>query len=83
MAIAPAKYENLPPRAACRPVGKRPWALTLGGSRLSCSPLSHPMANTRSAAKSARQTIRRSLDNKRILTGIKTQTKKVRSALAS
>ena len=41
------------------------------------------MANTRSAAKSARQTIRRTLDNKRILTGIKTQTKKVRSALAA
>jgi small subunit ribosomal protein S20 len=41
------------------------------------------MANTRSAAKSARQTIRRTLDNKRILTGIKTQTKKVRTALAA
>jgi small subunit ribosomal protein S20 len=41
------------------------------------------MANTRSAAKSARQTIRRTLDNKRILTGIKTQTKKVRTAIAA
>jgi small subunit ribosomal protein S20 len=41
------------------------------------------MANTRSAAKSARQTIRRTLDNKRILTGIKTQTKKARTALAA
>jgi small subunit ribosomal protein S20 len=41
------------------------------------------MANTRSAAKSARQSIRRTLDNKRILTGIKTQTKKVRSAFAA
>ena len=41
------------------------------------------MANTRSAAKSARQTIRSTLDNKRILTGIKTQTKKVRTAIAA
>jgi small subunit ribosomal protein S20 len=41
------------------------------------------MANTRSAAKSARQTIRRTLGNKRVLTGLKTQTKKVRSAFAA
>jgi len=41
------------------------------------------MANTRSAAKSARQTVRRTLGNKRVLTGLKSQTKKVRSAFAA
>jgi len=41
------------------------------------------MANTRSAAKSARQTVRRTLENKRVLTGLKSQTRKVRSALAA
>jgi small subunit ribosomal protein S20 len=41
------------------------------------------MANTRSAAKSARQTVGRTLQNKRVLTGIKSQVKKVRSAFAA
>jgi len=41
------------------------------------------MANTRSAAKSARQTVRRTLKNKRVLTGLKSQVKKVRSAFAA
>jgi small subunit ribosomal protein S20 len=41
------------------------------------------MANTKSAAKSARQTVRRTLVNKRVLTGLKSQTKKVRSAFAA
>ena len=41
------------------------------------------MANTRSAAKSARQTVRRTLQNKRVLTGLKSQVKKVRSAFAA
>jgi small subunit ribosomal protein S20 len=41
------------------------------------------MANTRSAAKSARQTVRRTLNNKRVLTGLKSQVKKVRSAVAA
>ena len=41
------------------------------------------MANTRSAAKSARQTVGRTLQNKRVLTGIKSQVKKVRSAIAA
>ena len=41
------------------------------------------MANTRSAAKSARQTVRRTLNNKRVLTGRKSQVKKVRSAFAA
>ena len=41
------------------------------------------MANTRSAKKSARQTVRRTLKNKRVLTGLKSQVKKVRSALAA
>ena len=41
------------------------------------------MANTRSAAKSARQTVRRTLQNKSVLTSLKSQTKKVRSAFAA
>ncbi|HEX4083697.1 MAG TPA: 30S ribosomal protein S20 [Chthoniobacteraceae bacterium] len=41
------------------------------------------MANTRSAAKRARQTVRRTLTNKRALTGLKSQGKKVRSAFAA
>jgi ribosomal protein S20 len=41
------------------------------------------MANTPSAAKSARQTVRRTLQNKRVLTGLKSQVKKVRSAFAA
>jgi small subunit ribosomal protein S20 len=41
------------------------------------------MANTRSAKKSARQTVRRTLENKRVLTGLKSQTRKVRSAFAA
>ena len=41
------------------------------------------MANTRSAKKSARQTVRRTLKNKRVLTGLKSQVKKVRSAFTA
>jgi small subunit ribosomal protein S20 len=41
------------------------------------------MANTRSAAKSARQTVRRTLQNKRVLTGLKSHVKKVRAAFAA
>ena len=41
------------------------------------------MANTRSAAKRARQTARRTLVNSRSLTAVKTQLKKVRAALKS
>jgi small subunit ribosomal protein S20 len=41
------------------------------------------MANTRSAAKRARQTTRRTLANSRALTAVKTQLKKVRAALQS
>jgi small subunit ribosomal protein S20 len=41
------------------------------------------MANTRSAAKSARQSVRRTLQNKRVLTGLKSQAKRVRSAFAA
>lgn len=39
------------------------------------------MANTKSAAKRARQTVRRTLQNKRALTTIKTQLKKTHTAL--
>jgi small subunit ribosomal protein S20 len=41
------------------------------------------MANTRSAAKSARQTVRRTLQNKRVLTGLKSHVKKARAAFAA
>jgi small subunit ribosomal protein S20 len=41
------------------------------------------MANTKSAAKSARQSVRRTLQNKRVLTGLKSQGKKVRAALVA
>jgi small subunit ribosomal protein S20 len=41
------------------------------------------MANTRSAAKSARQTVRRTLENKRVLTGLKSHLKKARTAFAA
>jgi small subunit ribosomal protein S20 len=40
------------------------------------------MANTRSAAKRARQTGARSLQNKSVLTGIKSQQKKLSAAIA-
>lgn len=39
------------------------------------------MANTKSAAKRARQTERRTLANRRVLTAVKTQTKRVREAI--
>jgi small subunit ribosomal protein S20 len=39
------------------------------------------MANTKSAAKRARQTTRRTLANSRALTAVKTQLKKVRAAV--
>jgi small subunit ribosomal protein S20 len=41
------------------------------------------MANTRSAAKRARQTLRRTLRNKSILTGIRSQQKRLDAAIAS
>jgi small subunit ribosomal protein S20 len=41
------------------------------------------MANTRSAAKSARQTVSRTLQNKRVLTGLKSHVKKVRAAFTA
>jgi small subunit ribosomal protein S20 len=40
------------------------------------------MANTRSAGKRARQTGARTLENKTVLTGIKTQQKKLSSVMA-
>jgi small subunit ribosomal protein S20 len=40
------------------------------------------MANTRSAAKRSRQTGARTLENKSVLTGIKSQQKKLSTALA-
>jgi small subunit ribosomal protein S20 len=40
------------------------------------------MANTRSAAKRARQTAARTLQNKSVLTGIKSQQRKLTAALA-
>ena len=39
------------------------------------------MANTRSAAKRARQTLTRTLSNRRALTTVKTQTKAIREAI--
>ena len=41
------------------------------------------MANTKSAAKRARQTERRTLQNKRVATLLKTQLKKTRAALTA
>jgi small subunit ribosomal protein S20 len=41
------------------------------------------MANTRSAAKRARQTLTRTLQNKSVLTRIKSQQKRYQSALAA
>jgi small subunit ribosomal protein S20 len=41
------------------------------------------MANTKSAAKSARQSVKRTLQNKRVLTGLKSQVKKVRAAFTA
>ena len=41
------------------------------------------MANTKSAAKRARQTVRRTAANSRVLTGVKTQLKKTRAALGT
>jgi small subunit ribosomal protein S20 len=41
------------------------------------------MANTKSAAKRARQTVRKTEENRRVLTGIKTQLKKTRAALGT
>jgi small subunit ribosomal protein S20 len=38
------------------------------------------MANTKSAAKRARQTVKRSLHNRSVLTGLRTMQKTVRSA---
>ena len=39
------------------------------------------MANTKSAAKRARQTVGRTLANQRVLTGVKTHLKKTRASL--
>jgi small subunit ribosomal protein S20 len=41
------------------------------------------MANTRSAAKRARQTFNRTLSNKAVLTGIKSQQKRLDTAIAA
>lgn len=41
------------------------------------------MANTKSAAKRARQTARRTLQNKIVMTGIRTQQRKLATALAA
>jgi small subunit ribosomal protein S20 len=41
------------------------------------------MANTRSAAKRARQTSARTLQNKSVLTGIKSQQKRLNAAIAA
>ena len=41
------------------------------------------MANTRSAGKRARQTFSRTLSNKTVLTGIKSQQKKLSTAIAA
>ncbi|HEX8313212.1 MAG TPA: 30S ribosomal protein S20 [Chthoniobacteraceae bacterium] len=41
------------------------------------------MANTKSAAKRARQTERKTLDNRRALTAVKNQLKNVRAAITS
>lgn len=41
------------------------------------------MANTPSAAKNARQTVSRTAQNKRVLTGLKSHVKKVRAAFAA
>ena len=41
------------------------------------------MANTKSAAKRARQTERRTLQNKMVLTGIRTQQRKLAAALSA
>jgi small subunit ribosomal protein S20 len=41
------------------------------------------MANTRSAAKSARQTVGRTLQNKRVLTSLKSHVKKARAAFGA
>ena len=41
------------------------------------------MANTKSAAKRARQTMRRTINNQRSLTGVKTRLRKVRAAISA
>jgi small subunit ribosomal protein S20 len=41
------------------------------------------MANTRSAAKRARETVNRTLANKAVLTGIKSQQKKLNTAITA
>jgi small subunit ribosomal protein S20 len=41
------------------------------------------MANTRSAGKRARQTERRTVQNQRVVSGVKTQLKKTRAAIAA
>jgi len=41
------------------------------------------MANTKSAAKRARQTVRRTEANRRVLTGVKSQLKKTRAAVGT
>jgi len=41
------------------------------------------MANTKSAAKRARQTVRRTEKNRRVLTGVKSQLKKTRTAIGT
>ena len=58
--------------------------LTRGASPLVCRPFSElypAMANTKSAAKRARQTTRRTATNQRSLTAVKNQLKTVRSVI--
>ncbi len=43
--------------------------------------LALPMANTKSAAKRARQTIKRTLANRRVISAVKTKQRKVRTSI--
>lgn len=71
------------PRTKTNPPGPAfDWRLTLGMPGVFSPPFSI-MANTRSAAKRARQTVGRTLQNKRALTGLKSELKKTRTILAA
>jgi small subunit ribosomal protein S20 len=56
--------------------------LTGSFALLACAPTLKHMANTKSAAKRARQTERRTLVNRRSLTAVKNQLKNTREVLA-
>jgi small subunit ribosomal protein S20 len=63
---------------------KRP--LTDGAASLTSPPLliySFSMANTKTAAKRARQTERRTKQNRRVISAVKTQVKAVRASIKS